>query len=257
MTVSSIGGTSAMSLQAIADMRNQLDDLQRQLGTGKKSDTYAGLGLDRGLTVGLALAAVADHGLPGHHHPGRRAAQPHADRADAIQQRHAADQEHDPAIAVPAERRHPDAGSDAPSKARSTRCSACSTPRPTAAICSPAAPSIRQPVATTDHILNGDGLKAGLKQVIAERKQADLGASGLGRLTVGAPTAASMSLAEDAVSPFGFKLVGVDHHDRRRHRDRAGRRAAVDVGRSRRDQSERRRHRQVQLHAAGWHQRRI
>src|SRR5205823_5385176 len=35
------------------------------------------------------------------------------------------------------------------------------------------------PVETTDHILNGDGLKAGLKQLIDERKQADLGASGL------------------------------------------------------------------------------
>ena len=38
------------------------------------------------------------------------------------------------------------------------------------------------PVETADHILNGDGLKAGLKQIIDERKQADLGASGLGRL---------------------------------------------------------------------------
>ena len=64
------------------------------------------------------------------------------------------------------------------------------------------------PVDTTDHILNGDGLKAGLKQVIDERKQADLGADGLGRLVIGAPTATSVSLTEDAVSPFGFKLVG-------------------------------------------------
>ena len=37
------------------------------------------------------------------------------------------------------------------------------------------------PVDTTEHILNGDGLKAGLKQLIEERRQADLGASGLGR----------------------------------------------------------------------------
>ena len=53
MALAGIGGTAALSLQAIADMRNQLDDLQRQLGTGKKADSYAGLGLDRGLTVGL------------------------------------------------------------------------------------------------------------------------------------------------------------------------------------------------------------
>ena len=40
--------------------------------------------------------------------------------------------------------------------------------------------------------MNGDGARAGLKQVIAERKQADLGASGLGRLAVSAPTATSV-----------------------------------------------------------------
>jgi flagellin-like hook-associated protein FlgL len=65
----------------------------------------------------------------------------------------------------------------------------------------------QEPVETTDHILNGDGLKAGLTQVISERKQADLGASGLGRLTVGAPGGSVTSLAEDA-GPFGFKLAG-------------------------------------------------
>ena len=64
------------------------------------------------------------------------------------------------------------------------------------------------PVDTTDHILDGDGAKAGLKQVISERRQADLGASGLGRLVVGAPGGSVTSLAEDAVSPFGFKLAG-------------------------------------------------
>ena len=51
--VTSIGGTSALSLQSIADMRNQLDDLQRQLGSGQKTTTYSGLGLDAGLTIGL------------------------------------------------------------------------------------------------------------------------------------------------------------------------------------------------------------
>src|SRR4051794_21940622 len=51
--VTSIGGSSALSLQAITDMRNQLDDLQRQLGSGQKTTTYSGLGLDAGLTIGL------------------------------------------------------------------------------------------------------------------------------------------------------------------------------------------------------------
>src|SRR3954468_15485158 len=53
MAITGIGGASAITLQTIGDMRSQLDDLQRQLGSGMKSTSYAGLGNDRGLTVGL------------------------------------------------------------------------------------------------------------------------------------------------------------------------------------------------------------
>ena len=58
-----------------------------------------------------------------------------------------------------------------------------------------------------DHILNGDGTRAGLKQVIDERRQADLGADGLGRLAVTSTGPGSISVSEDAVSPFGLKLA--------------------------------------------------
>jgi flagellar hook-associated protein 3 FlgL len=67
-------------------------------------------------------------------------------------------------------------------------------------------------VAPVDNILNGNGTQAGLKQVIAERAQAD-GTTGLGRLVITAPTAAApntVSVAEDAAgSPFGLKLSSV------------------------------------------------
>src|SRR5918998_506648 len=53
MAISGIGSRSALAVQALGDMRAQLTDLQRQLGTGKKSTTYAGLGIGRGLSVGL------------------------------------------------------------------------------------------------------------------------------------------------------------------------------------------------------------
>jgi flagellin-like hook-associated protein FlgL len=67
-----------------------------------------------------------------------------------------------------------------------------------------------QPVASSDLILNGNGGQAGLKQVISERNQADLGASGLGRVTVTSPTATSVSVAEDASpSIYGMKLSNV------------------------------------------------
>src|SRR3569832_766522 len=53
MGVTGIGSGAAITLASITQMKSQLDDLQRQLGSGIKSTTYAGLGLDSGLTVGL------------------------------------------------------------------------------------------------------------------------------------------------------------------------------------------------------------
>ncbi|MBV9980212.1 flagellar protein, partial [Bradyrhizobium sp.] len=71
-------------------------------------------------------------------------------------------------------------------------------------------------VASADDILNGTGSKAGLKQLIAERQQADLGTNGMGRLVLTGPnnapttTATQFQLAEDvAGSPFGLKLNSV------------------------------------------------
>jgi len=49
MSVSSVSSQTSLIVQSLVDMRKQLDGLQQQIGTGKKSDTYAGMGLDRGL----------------------------------------------------------------------------------------------------------------------------------------------------------------------------------------------------------------
>src|SRR5690242_10336290 len=59
MTISSLGSRSSQMVQSLIDMRARLDDLQRQLGTGKKSSTYSGLGLDRSLTLGLRSQLTA------------------------------------------------------------------------------------------------------------------------------------------------------------------------------------------------------
>jgi flagellar hook-associated protein 3 FlgL len=63
MTLSSIGGKQATAIQSLVDLRNTLNDLQRQLSTGKKAATYAGLGIERGVTVGLRsqLSAIASY----------------------------------------------------------------------------------------------------------------------------------------------------------------------------------------------------
>src|ERR1019366_1761035 len=66
------------------------------------------------------------------------------------------------------------------------------------------------PVASIDNILNGTTTQAGLKQVISERQQADLGANGLGRLVISSPTPTSVQVAEDvAGSQFGLKRSAI------------------------------------------------
>ena len=206
MTVSGISGSS-QSIQAITDMRNQLDDLQRQLGTGKKSTTYSGLGLDRGLTVGLRsqLGAISGYQdtitLVGVRLNLMQTALTQfgslaqTTKGTILQSQYLLN-----------------GGTQTPDQqgVKSTLDSMLgmlNTQADGRYLFS--GRSVEQaPVESIDHILSGDGLKAGLKQLIDERKQADLGASGLGRLVVGSPSATSVSLTEDSVSPFGFKLVG-------------------------------------------------
>ncbi|MDO8422696.1 MAG: flagellin [Parvibaculum sp.] len=66
-----------------------------------------------------------------------------------------------------------------------------------------------QPVVTSNLMLNGDTIHAGLKTVIAQRSAADLG-DGLGRLALTSAVPGSVSIAEDVDgSPFGFKLANV------------------------------------------------
>ena len=66
-----------------------------------------------------------------------------------------------------------------------------------------------QPTLGFNEIVNGDGAgKAGLKQLIDERRQADLG-SGQGRLTVGGAGTTATVAEEATVHPYGFKIAGI------------------------------------------------
>ncbi len=67
-----------------------------------------------------------------------------------------------------------------------------------------------QSVADAGTIINGTTTQAGLKQVMAERQAADLGANGMGRLLQSQPSTTSVKVAEDSpVSPFGLKISAV------------------------------------------------
>ncbi len=59
MAISGLGTSSALSVNSLISLRSRLNDLERQLGSGKKSIDYAGLGIDRGLSVGLRARMTA------------------------------------------------------------------------------------------------------------------------------------------------------------------------------------------------------
>ena len=203
-----VGSVSSSMLQSILDMRERLDDLQRQFGTGVKSDTYAGLGADRGISLSLrgqisaisgydaAMAAtgirltLAQSALTGIDNAARTVKTAAIDSAFSIDpsgqstQQKGAMSQLDLMLGL--------LGTQAGDRSLFSG----------KAVDKPA-------VASTDLIINGDGIRAGLKQMIAERKLADLGASGLGRLNVTNPVAGTMRVAED-VGPFGFKLAAVN-----------------------------------------------
>lgn len=207
MGISGIGMTSSLAIQSAVEMRSMIDDLQRQFGTGKKSITYAGLGLGRGLTVGLRSQLSAIGGYQQNvTQVGVRLSLMQAVLEQYVSVTRAGKN------TVVQSNFDLQGGTQTQSQrdARSQLDQAI-TLLNTAAdgryIFSGRAVD-QPPAETVDRILNGEGGRAGLIQVTAERRLADLGASGLGRLVVGTPAPNVVSLTEDAVSPFGFKLAG-------------------------------------------------
>ncbi|MGJ8527627.1 hypothetical protein [Maritalea sp.] len=62
-----------------------------------------------------------------------------------------------------------------------------------------------KPIKGMDAIMNGENGKAGFRTVLSQRKEADLGATSMGRLTTGI-AGTTVSFAEDGTHPFGFKI---------------------------------------------------
>jgi flagellar hook-associated protein 3 FlgL len=208
MSVSSIGAQSQLAIQELTQMRSQFDDLQRQLSSGKKSSTYAGLGIDRGVTVSLnaQLSAISSFN----------------NTIDNVMARinlmnTALGNMIDITSTVKSAMVQANGVSNGSGAAVAQQTANSSLDQLIALLNSQAGNhflfsgrATDQPaVESLDNILNGDGARAGLKQLIAERNQADLAADGLGRLVINAPTATSVAVAEDSVSPFGFKLASI------------------------------------------------
>lgn len=182
-----------LQVERLVSMRRQLDDLQRQLGTQKRSNTYAGIGLDRGLTVGLRtkLSTVsAFDGSIGQLDTRLKLAQNALTDLDAA--------------ARTVKNAIPKATYVIDQTGRTTdqmtakgqldrMLGALNTQFGDQYIFSGLSPDLAS-VETTDHILNGVGPLAGLSQLITERSQADIGTTGLGRLVIPATTSTMSGL---------------------------------------------------------------
>src|ERR1041384_2366803 len=209
MNVTGVGVTSSLVVQSLGDMRSTLADLQRQLGTGKKSTTYAGLGIDRGLAVGLRAKLAAITGY-----------------SDSITQVGVRVNLQQTALSQIASLNNTVKSAaltqgfelDGSGKTSTQRSAMAQLDQLLAVLNTPAGDRYlfsgragdKPATDTLDHILDGDGARAGLKQVIAERNQADLGASGLGRLQIPAAAGSAVTISEETPPTlFGMKLASV------------------------------------------------
>jgi flagellar hook-associated protein 3 FlgL len=201
-----VGTRSLLLTQSLVGMRAQLGDLQRQLATGKRSDTYAGIGIDRGLTVGLRshLSGLAAYGDT------ITSAKVRLELTQTALTRVASIGRETKAVA--AEMTTVDGRSTAQASAVSSLgeiLGLLNTRAGDRYLFSGLA-SDKPAVESLGHILEGDGARAGFNQIVAERLQADLGATGLGRVAVSSPSPTSVAVSEEApATVFGFKLQAI------------------------------------------------
>lgn len=193
----------------IAQLRAQMESLQRQLATGKKAETYGNLGSGRLLSLSLRARVSAVEGFQktiGQAQLRLEAMQNNLGRFNELAKEmrtEALDGPFDPGSGMQTQ-------AQANAALRLDEAIALLNLDVAGRHLFAGRDTEQNPVLTPDEILNGAGGRAGLKQLIFERRLADLGADGRGRLQVGPAAGTTVSLAEDAASsPFGFKLAGV------------------------------------------------
>src|SRR6185437_1450354 len=209
MTITGVSSNMAPLIQSALDINKQLDDLQLQLASGQKSQTYAGLGPQSGVAVSLNAQLAAISGFN--------------DTMTIVgttisQQQLVLQQIASLGNTVQTSTVQPSYAIDSTGQTSEQKTAADQLQQILSLLNTRgtngylfSGSGVNQPsVDTVDHILNGNGAAAGLKQVIAERNQADLGADGLGRLVIPAASGTTVAVNEDvAGSPFGLKLAAV------------------------------------------------
>jgi hypothetical protein len=212
MSISSINYGNSVLGQSVRNIQNQLSDLSTELSTGVKSTNYAGMGSNEGFAIAARtqlanLSAFSTTMTNVNTIIGgvNTALQSLSTIAGQVQNNAASTSQNITASGQTIGQQNAESELSAIAGILNTQVGDRYIFSGTA-INTPA-------VASADDILNGSGTKAGLKQVISERQQADLGTNGMGRLVVTGPTVAAptqVQVAEDvAGSPFGLKLNAV------------------------------------------------
>jgi flagellar hook-associated protein 3 FlgL len=220
MTISGVSGRTSYIGSGILDLRSQLDTLTQQLSSGKVSNTYAGEGSGRSLAIALrsqlsSFASYADTATNLNTRIGV---------ANLSLQRLVTIGSEVKGAAVSAGGNFDNTGQTPGQKTASLdffdsvdMLNAKSGDR----YLFSGRATDTAPVAPADQIMNGNGAAiAGLKTVIAQRAQADLGTGGMGHMLVSQPTATSVQIGEDfaadptatppvAATPFGMKIIAV------------------------------------------------
>jgi flagellar hook-associated protein 3 FlgL len=201
---------STLTARTLTQMRAQLDDLSRQLATGKKSETYSGLGIDRGLDIEIRnrLARLTTYETS-IQTVGLRVSLMNTtlDRLRQI----GAETRSETRFPVPYDL----VGDGQTSAQRSAlqrldESLSLLNERAGDRFLFAGRASDARATDTFKRIMDGDGARAGLKQLVNERLQADQGAGPTfrGRLLTPAVAGDAVTLEEDGTHPFGFKLAG-------------------------------------------------
>jgi flagellin-like hook-associated protein FlgL len=208
MSITGPGSITAATVTAQTNMMSQLNTLGQELSTGQAAQTYSDLGSQAGVALSLG-AQLSD--IAGYNSNASTVGTTLTIAQSVLTQLGSAGSSVQQAVNQQGEFSLDDTGQTATQQSAASYLdqilSLLNTQVGSNYIFSGSA--VTQPsVASTSEILNGNGTQAGLTQLIGERQQADLGANGLGRLSVGG-AGANVTLSQDG-SPFGFQLASVN-----------------------------------------------
>jgi flagellin-like hook-associated protein FlgL len=192
MSISNVTNTGSIStamIQSLVNTENKLNQLQTELGTGQNATTYAGLGAQGSMTLGLDAQLSA---LKGYNNNITNVGNNISVAQTALTQIGTIAGNVKQAITQPMAFTIDNTGQttvqESAASQLDTLLASLNTQAGNRYLFSGTAVNTPS-VATSNLILNGNGAQAGLRQVIAERNQADLGTNGLGRLVIPASSA--------------------------------------------------------------------